>query len=102
MLAVFLPMLFLSSLHVHPVQQLTADGECTECVHHQCDGHLGQLTSTTHDCVLCQFLTLPLLLGSVVAFVLINSVHQLSPSVRCAHRTDVYRGSIVSRGPPVC
>ena len=57
LLAVFLPMLILSSVHVHESGGLFEE-ECNECVHHHCHGHLGELTTTIHACVLCQFLTL--------------------------------------------
>ena len=56
LLAVYLPMLILSSFHVHETAEY---GEtCTECVHHQCHGHLSQLSDGMHQCVLCQILTL--------------------------------------------
>ena len=57
LLAVYLPMLLVSSLHIHG----TADAhetECAECVQHQCHGHLSQLSDGMHQCVLCQILTL--------------------------------------------
>ncbi|MBR1499631.1 MAG: hypothetical protein IJ615_08420 [Bacteroidaceae bacterium] len=57
LLAVYLPMLLLSSLHTHEASQETEQA-CTECVHHQCQGHLVQLSDGMHQCVLCQILTL--------------------------------------------
>lgn len=57
LLAVYLPMLILSSLHVHDTVEY-GETTCAECVHHQCHGHLSQLSDGMHQCVLCQFLTL--------------------------------------------
>ena len=49
-------MLLISSLHIHETPEY---GEaCVECVHHQCHGHLSQLSDGLHQCVLCQILTL--------------------------------------------
>ncbi len=64
LLAVFVPMLLLSSLHVHDAA--SADDDCTECVLHRCHGHILQSSTAMHDCVLCQLLTLPLVLAPVI------------------------------------
>ena len=66
LLAVFLPMLIFSSLHIHEIPQ-TTDTECSDCVHHNCHGHLSVMATWAHDCVLCQFLTLPMLTAVMMA-----------------------------------
>jgi hypothetical protein len=99
LLAVFLPMLVLSSLHIHQESETLQD-TCTECVHHHCHGHLSQLADAMHQCVLCQFLTLTFVAGVTSAFLF------LSPACRThyarlvsAHCSDSC-GIIVTRGPP--
>ena len=68
LLAVFVPMLILSSLHVHEqVQKNIVD--CKECVDHHCHGHLTQLSMSMDDCVLCQFLMLTFVAGAALAVV---------------------------------
>ena len=57
LLSVYLPMLFLSSLHIHDTG-LEREATCHECVQHQCHGHLSQFSGELHQCVLCQVLTL--------------------------------------------
>ena len=57
LLAIYLPMLLISSLHIHETSQEGVT-ECAECVKHQCHGHLSQLSDGMHQCVLCQVLTL--------------------------------------------
>lgn len=99
LLAVFLPMLLLASVHVHPTQQLTAD-ECHECVNHHCGGHLGQQTLSLHDCVLCQLLTLPVLLGTLAVVVVISHVSTPQPCQGHALASTQVLGVIVLRGPP--
>ena len=70
LLAVFLPMLLLSSFHVHPETHLEG-AACKECVHHVPHaGHFGTQTFCTCDCVLCQFLTLPFLMATAVVLVI--------------------------------
>ncbi len=103
LLAVFLPMLLLSSLHIHPTQLLGIGDDCTECVNHHCGGHIGQQTLTVHDCVLCQFLTLPMAVAMVAGVVLFNNVRQQRyATVRSVLSTQTC-GITVTRGPPaVC
>lgn len=71
LLAVFVPMLILSSLHVHEqVQNNIVD--CKECVEHHCHGHLTQLSMSMDECVLCQFLMLTFLAEAALAVVFYN------------------------------
>jgi len=99
LLAVFVPMLVFASVHIHPE---TDGGQvpCTECVQHQCHGHMTQLNSTFHACVLCQFLTLTMI-GVVVATLYIyNKVYR---SLRDDGRRNVCvaHNSVVGlRAPP--
>jgi len=73
LLAVFVPMVILSSLHIHESSNLFGN-DCKECLQHQCHGHLGELTVSMHDCVLCQFLTMSFLAATVFVVVLFNNV----------------------------
>ena len=57
LLSVYLPMLLLSSLHIHD-SGVEREATCHECVQHQCHGHLSQFSGDLHQCVLCQILTL--------------------------------------------
>ena len=101
LLAVFLPMLVLSSLHIHESAE-NAEASCTECVHHHCGGHLTQMTKHMHECVLCQFLTLPMLVAAAVLLaVVLNKGLRLYALNRCRIVT-VTCGVISLRGPPVC
>ena len=99
LLAVFLPMLFFASLHIHPAQSLTGD-ECTECINHHCGGHIGQQTLSIHDCVLCQMMTLPMIAAAVVTVLLINNVRELRYAPGRCCRYGQQWGTLVTRGPP--
>jgi len=68
LLAVFLPMLIVSSLHTHQTSQ-AVDEVCAGCVKHQCHGHLSQIDTTIHQCVLCHFLTLTFVSAAVAVVV---------------------------------
>lgn len=100
LLAVFLPMLLLSSFHVHPEAHLEEDG-CQECVHHLPHaGHIGSLTVSSFDCVLCQFLTLPFLLAPVVVFKAKRFIH-IAPLCRVEQGVaSGVRGIVFGRAPP--
>ncbi|MBO6125903.1 MAG: hypothetical protein J6P55_08650 [Bacteroidaceae bacterium] len=101
LLAVFLPTLLLSSLHIHHESEAN-EISCNECVQHHCHGHLSQLSDSMHHCVLCQFLTLTFVAGSACAVVFFSHVSRLL-HIRplCGHCSDRC-GIIVTRGPPAC
>ena len=100
LLSVFLPMLLLSSLHVH--ENAPVSSGCSECVNHiPHHGHLSLDTIHLDDCVLCQFATLPFLVAAIVFFAAVSWGFRLvlvEPSARlqftvCRHYS--------SRAPPV-
>ena len=100
LLAVFVPMLLLSSVHIHGYEQ-SADDVCTECVHHQCGGHLGQQTVSMDNCLLCQFLTLPMAAAVCMAAVtLFHVVFRLSHAQGHDRIKSGALGVVVTRGPP--
>lgn len=100
LLAVFVPMLIIASLHVHSSAEGIAASTCAECVHHHCGGHLGQQTPSLHACVLCQFLTLPMMATVVAAIILYKKVSK----ILFAQRKSVVHldgcGIISLRAPP--
>jgi hypothetical protein len=100
LLAVFLPMLLLSSLHVHPEAHLE-DGDCKECVHHVPHaGHFTSGTSCSFDCVLCQFLSLPFLMAPMVAFKAKHFIHTTSLCRLEQSVASGVRGLVFGRAPP--
>ena len=101
LLAVFLPMLVLSSLHVHPVS-LEATHRCEECVHHKHHSdHIGTMTTCSFDCVLCQFLTLPFLAATAVIFTANIHQHRSPLIVEDQRVVKQARGLVSLRAPPV-
>ncbi|MBR4645431.1 MAG: hypothetical protein IKO73_09860 [Bacteroidaceae bacterium] len=100
LLVVFLPTLLLSSLHIH-YESETYEESCTECVHHQCHGHLSQLSDSMHHCVLCQFLTLTFVAGAVGAVIYFSFVCATLHAQPLACYIKGSCGNIVTRGPPV-
>ena len=102
LLAVFLPMLLLSSVHMHQHNRSVTDSECIDCFHHNCHGHLSQTAAWSHDCVLCQFLTLTMLTASSVVialFIHVSPKHYAQPLYGSQAGGC---GMIVTRGPPTC
>lgn len=85
LLSVFLPMLVLSSLHVH--EGISAEGNCVECMNHiPHAGHISLNLNHSHDCVLCQFVTQPFLTAAslVVAVAVVVCLDSFrEPSARC-------------------
>lgn len=99
LLAVFVPMLLISSLHIHessPAEETT----CAECVQHQCHGHLTQLSDGIHQCLLCQCLTLTFVAAVICAVVLFNHV---SKTLIAQRQSDIHFnvcGIPTLRAPP--
>lgn len=92
-------MLLLSSLHIHPIQSSASNEECTDCILHHCGGHIGQQKLTMHDCVLCQFLSLPMVAVAQDG-IQIDGICKISYA-QCQHTLLLLTlGIIVTRGPP--
>lgn len=100
LLAVFLPMLLVSSLHIHPSYE-SAETECAECVNHNCAGHITQQAIGMHQCVLCQFLTLPMLIVTVFSVIIYKEVKRLLRDSRHSSLNYALRGVIALRAPPI-
>lgn len=100
LLAVLLPMLLLSSLHIHPQQPSAVSEECTDCVQHHCAGHIVQQVQTLHDCVLCQFQSLPMVVVTGVDVAPVDNVCKLDIAQCRQPLLSQEMGFIVTRGPP--
>jgi len=93
-------MLLLSSLHIHPQQPSAVSEGYEDCVQHHCAGHIVQQVQTLHDCVLCQFLSLPMVVAAGVDVTPIDNVCK-SDIAQCRQSPlSLLVGIIVTRGPP--
>ena len=100
LLAVFLPMLILSSVHVHEVPA-SVDYECSGCVQHHCHGHIAESAASIHACVLCQFVSLPYLIAATILLPVILQTQTSSivePSAQLQSAACRYHSP---RAPPV-
>ncbi|UKK52357.1 hypothetical protein [Prevotella sp. E2-28] len=100
LLAVIVPMLLLSSLHIHEDNATVAVTECTDCLHHSCHGHITQTVSWTHDCVLCQFLTLTFVAVGAVTLIILNKVVNVKNDAQQRNVCIAYYGTVGLRAPP--
>lgn len=99
LLAVFLPMLLLSSFHIHETGE-TVKTECTDCVHHNCHGHLTQVATWVHDCVLCQFLSLTFVATAAVVLIIIDKVVSSRIDAQRRNVRVAHHGIVGLRAPP--
>lgn len=77
LLWVFVPMLLLSSVHVHRPAVSTVT-ECYACVHHiRHDAHLTNINTQWKTCVLCQFISLPFVGGESITVSRVYSAFHL-------------------------
>lgn len=101
LLSVFLPILVLSSLHVHEYAA-GGVGDCYECTNHlPHSGHISLQTASFHDCVLCQFTTLPFVMAGAVILVMTvsaQSVILINSSAQCLSTAHNVKSL---RAPPV-
>lgn len=101
LIAVFLPMLALSSLHHHPLD-CNMQTECYDCVHHiQHAGHISAATHSVDHCVLCHFLMLTYVVGTMVVLSVQRLPVNLSHDCLCPQLGIVARGQLHLRAPPV-
>ena len=99
-LAVFVPMLVFSSLHVHEDVSVSTTTVCADCMQHSCHGHLTQTATWMHDCVLCQFLTLIFMAIGTISLIIINKVISDEINAQQRHVCVAYRGIVGLRAPP--
>ena len=99
LLALFVPMLIISSLHRHQ-EVAVATTECADCVQHSCHGHLTQMASWADDCMLCQFLTLTFVATAAVSLIIINNVVCSSILARQRNVCVAHSGIVGLRAPP--
>lgn len=92
-------MLVFASLHIHQPNTSSLSA-CAECVHHHCGGHLGQQTTSMHACVLCQFLTLPMLAVAVATLIIYNKVYKAEPQMCRRSVCVAHIGVVGLRAPP--
>ena len=102
LMAVLLPMLMLSALHIHE-DAAAGNDTCVECVNHQPhNGHLTATTQTLTDCVLCQFFSLQYLetaVATLAAPVCLAFLTCRTNTVSCPTRPQTHHSS---RAPPFC
>ena len=100
LLAVFVPLLLFSSIHIHESHD-SAQTECDDCATHHCHGHIIQTELSFCDCVLCQFLSLSFVAARVAAIIFIfNVLWIFKAPLHCAVY-DTCRDNHVTRGPPI-
>ena len=74
LLSVFLPILLLSSLHIHEHNDVGSG--CSDCINHIAhQGHISLTTIHLHDCLLCQFTSVPFLGAATVVWAAIALSH---------------------------
>lgn len=102
LLSVFVPMLVLSSLHIH--QEAVHDVEecCAECVNHiPHSGHISLQTVHTCNCVLCQFVSLPFVVAALLALTVTSAAHVVLSFVRPSLCLEGVSHHYQPRAPPV-
>ena len=100
LLSVFLLTTTLSALHIHQPAAAAAI-DCVDCEHHvQHHGHLTASTASMHDCVLCQFLSLPFIPATILAIVFSVSFTQKGRFYLCPETAQKEPSLLCTRGPP--
>lgn len=102
LMAVFIPMLFLASLHRHDTVEQSQEEVCYACLHHiHHDAHLNTMVHHTGDCVLCHFLSLPFLATAVLAIATPYYIIRTATTAPASHLSSFRHGVPSLRGPPV-
>ncbi|MBP6527921.1 MAG: hypothetical protein ACMV1B_02550 [Prevotella sp.] len=100
LLAVFVPMLMMSTFHRHE-EVRSAGITCYDCQHHiHHAGHIANGWTSIDKCVLCHFHSLPYILGTEICLALFTVlIYQLLAFLKPMHATT-FRGITTTRGPP--
>ena len=99
LLAVIVPMVMLSSMHVHESHS-SALTECAACVAHHCHGHIAQAALSFDDCVVCQFLSLTFVAAVLAAVAFFFNVLWIHYAQRPGSICKACLGKNITRGPP--
>ena len=102
LMAVFIPMLFLASLHRHMPTEQSQEEVCYACLHHiHHDAHLNTTVHHAGDCVLCHFLSLPFLATAVLAIATPYYIILTATTAPNSVLSSFRHGVPTLRGPPV-
>lgn len=100
LLSIFVSMMMLTALHHHQPTANTAD--CVECDHHvQHHSHLTAATTSMHECLLCQFLSIPYISATVIATMLFATIIRIVPRHRLVCIVNGGGNALSTRAPPV-
>ena len=100
LLAVYIPMLLLLSLHVHH-QRMEAAVDCYQCAHHQPHaGHITALQDALHDCLLCQLQSEAFVAADEVGVPVMAAASDVVAAIQQPMRQAAV-ASVRLRGPPV-
>ena len=101
LLAVYIPMLLLLSLHVHH-QRMAETVYCYQCAHHQPHaGHITALQDALHDCLLCQLQSEAFMAADEVGVPVMAAASDVVAAIQQPMRQAAV-ASVRLRGPPVC
>ncbi|MBO4658164.1 MAG: hypothetical protein J5637_03205 [Prevotella sp.] len=98
LLAVFVPMLLLSLVHVH--EGMAEEAACADCAHHVHHSHLASADFCVDSCVLCQMLSLPFVAAILLSVILFSTTGKVMPLQVTAFLANGYTGNKSCRAPP--
>ena len=102
LLWVFVPMVVMSSIHIHEPEP-SAEISCEQCVSHtQHTGHLAVQKAHLDDCVLCRFLGQDFTEMQPVLGLCLMAALMLMPLVVSLFVPQSGENFIGRRGPPLC
>ncbi len=102
LLAVFLPMMMLTVLHIHD-EGASSHITCDACVNHiPHGGHLSAADFFQHDCVICQFASLSFVAAVVIGILLFITLSPKRLPLRISLLMSRQVGIVFGRAPPRC
>ena len=101
LLLVYLPMLLAATFHFHSEAEADEVSYCYDCAHHlHHDGHLDAGQTSGHDCVLCQFLTLPYVVSTIIRIAAFVTMLRIVRCVSCTFFKNRKGQTLSTRAPP--
>lgn len=101
LLLVFVPILLMASLHRHESDGGARDTVCYSCLHHTPHpSHMSGSAASWHQCVLCQFNTLPYVQSAIAAFSFLSLPQPCIADAVTIHPSWQNEGANYLRAPP--
>lgn len=101
LILVYLPMMLAVTFHHHDTVEEDATEYCQDCAHHiHHNGHITAQHGILHDCLLCQFRSLPYVVPTIIHVAVFVTAVSAAYAMPCPFVRTRHSGPLSTRAPP--